>query len=257
MTREPISKKLRFEVFKRDSFRCQYCGATAPNVLLEVDHVTPVATGGKTDILNLITSCNPCNAGKGKRSLSDSTTILKQLDQLKELNERREQLEMMIQWKEALSNLKEESLSRVADYWSKHVPGYSLSEHGLRELKKLSHRFELQEILDAMQIATDQYLTYDKTGKLQQESVNAAWRKVSGICQTRRVEKKKPYIRDLFYIRTVLRNRGYVNERYVMGLLESAVNAGVDIESLKDFAKSSSSWTAFREGVESFINSSS
>ena len=53
--RKSISKKNRFEVFKRDSFTCQYCGASAPDVLLEVDHIKPVASGGTNDILNLIT----------------------------------------------------------------------------------------------------------------------------------------------------------------------------------------------------------
>jgi 5-methylcytosine-specific restriction endonuclease McrA len=155
MTREPISKKLRFEVFKRDSFRCQYCGNSAPGVILEIDHVTPVASGGKSDILNLITSCNPCNSGKGKRSLSDGTAISKQLDQLKELQERREQLDMMIQWKEELSNLKADSLSRVAELWAKRVEGYSLNDNGMRSLRKLASRFELQEIMDAIDIAAD------------------------------------------------------------------------------------------------------
>jgi len=55
--REQISKKLRFEVFKRDSFTCQYCGRKAPEIVLNCDHVTPVAEGGTTDILNLVTSC--------------------------------------------------------------------------------------------------------------------------------------------------------------------------------------------------------
>ena len=36
--RKPLSKKIRFEVFKRDAFTCQYCGQMAPDVLLEVDH---------------------------------------------------------------------------------------------------------------------------------------------------------------------------------------------------------------------------
>jgi predicted chitinase len=45
-TRQPLSKRIRFEVFKRDSFKCQYCGAVAPDVLLNVDHVRPVAGGG-------------------------------------------------------------------------------------------------------------------------------------------------------------------------------------------------------------------
>ena len=40
--RKAISKKLRFEVFKRDSFTCQYCGKSAPDVILHVDHILPV-----------------------------------------------------------------------------------------------------------------------------------------------------------------------------------------------------------------------
>lgn len=65
------SKKLRFEVFKRDCFTCQYCGAQPPNTTLEVDHIHPVAEGGKTAIDNLITACEPCNRGKGKQLLGD------------------------------------------------------------------------------------------------------------------------------------------------------------------------------------------
>ena len=64
-----LSKKTRFEVFKRDGFRCMYCGAHPPKVLLHVDHITAVAAGGKNDMDNLITSCEPCNLGKGARSL--------------------------------------------------------------------------------------------------------------------------------------------------------------------------------------------
>lgn len=44
--RKPLSKKTRFDVFKRDQFRCQYCGRTPPTVVLEVDHVVPVAENG-------------------------------------------------------------------------------------------------------------------------------------------------------------------------------------------------------------------
>lgn len=66
-----ISKRLRFEVFKRDDFTCQYCGAQPPKVVLEVDHIHPVAEGGTGDAENLITSCDKCNRGKGKRTLGD------------------------------------------------------------------------------------------------------------------------------------------------------------------------------------------
>ena len=62
--RGAISKRLRFEVFKRDSFQCQYCGAHPPDVILHCDHIEAVSTGGKTEIDNLVTACQPCNLGK-------------------------------------------------------------------------------------------------------------------------------------------------------------------------------------------------
>ncbi len=73
--RTPIPRRLRFEVFKRDSFKCQYCGAGRPNVELHVDHIRPVAHGGTNDITNLITACAACNMGKGAVPLDDSSAL--------------------------------------------------------------------------------------------------------------------------------------------------------------------------------------
>lgn len=67
--RQSTGKRLRFRVFERDRFTCQYCGAQPPAVVLVVDHITPVARGGATDEVNLITSCEPCNQGKAAREL--------------------------------------------------------------------------------------------------------------------------------------------------------------------------------------------
>ena len=68
--RKGISKTLRFEVFKRDGFICQYCGSKPPAVVLQADHINPVAKGGRNGIDNLVTSCQPCNLGKGVRLLT-------------------------------------------------------------------------------------------------------------------------------------------------------------------------------------------
>lgn len=59
-----VSKRLRYEVLRRDNHTCRYCGATAPSAPLHVDHVTPVALGGSDDPTNLVTACRDCNAGK-------------------------------------------------------------------------------------------------------------------------------------------------------------------------------------------------
>jgi hypothetical protein len=68
--RKNPSKRLRFEVFKRDGFTCQYCGSQPPETVLVCDHIDPVVNGGKTTIDNLITACEPCNQGKGGRVLT-------------------------------------------------------------------------------------------------------------------------------------------------------------------------------------------
>ena len=60
-----ISKRTRFEVLKRDNLTCQYCGAKAPDAILEIDHVKPVAGGGCGCLSNLKTACVDCNRGKG------------------------------------------------------------------------------------------------------------------------------------------------------------------------------------------------
>lgn len=67
--RKAISKKTRFEVFKRDAFTCLYCGAHPPGVLLHVDHFIAVAAGGGNSMDNLVTACEPCNLGKGAGDL--------------------------------------------------------------------------------------------------------------------------------------------------------------------------------------------
>lgn len=75
--RKNLSKKTRFEVFKRDGFTCVYCGATPPKVVLHCDHVVAVANGGANDIDNLVTACDACNMGKGARELTVAPATVK------------------------------------------------------------------------------------------------------------------------------------------------------------------------------------
>lgn len=64
MNREPLSKYQRFKVLNRDQFTCQYCGLSAPHVVLEIDHIRPLSNGGTDDFDNLVTACHTCNRGK-------------------------------------------------------------------------------------------------------------------------------------------------------------------------------------------------
>ncbi len=55
----------RFNVFLRDRFTCQYCGAAGATETLTFDHIIPKSRGGKTVWENVVTACEPCNLRKG------------------------------------------------------------------------------------------------------------------------------------------------------------------------------------------------
>ena len=59
-----VSKRIRYEVLRRDQYTCRFCGASAPLVLLEIDHVVPRSEGGSDAPENLQVLCEDCNAGK-------------------------------------------------------------------------------------------------------------------------------------------------------------------------------------------------
>lgn len=178
--RKPISKSKRFEVFKRDNFTCQYCGRMAPDVVLEVDHIKPVAEGGNNGLLNLITSCRDCNRGKGKRRLDDKTELKKQQTELKELAERREQMEMLIKWRDELSDMMQRQIDYIGDT-IQAVTGCSLNGNGERNIKALINRFSFKEVCEAVEIAYDYYYSDGDD-----ESWERAFSKIGGICYNRR-----------------------------------------------------------------------
>ncbi|WP_241168399.1 HNH endonuclease [Escherichia coli] len=152
--RSGITKKIRFEVFKRDGFKCQYCGSSAPDVILHVDHINPVSKGGDNDMMNLITSCDSCNGGKSDKLLSDNSIMEKQRQQLQELNTKREQLEMMIKWRDGLKSLKTmllilslPKLTTALHHLLLMTMGENLSRDGFEyiSLKKSSMRLRLPQ----------------------------------------------------------------------------------------------------------------
>jgi len=59
-----VSKRLRYEILRRDDHTCRYCGKVAPAVELTVDHVVPTTLGGRDEPENLVAACRDCNAGK-------------------------------------------------------------------------------------------------------------------------------------------------------------------------------------------------
>ncbi|MEL7464291.1 MAG: HNH endonuclease [Pseudomonadota bacterium] len=70
----PYPAFTRFNLFLRDEFACQYCGATGE---MTFDHVIPRSKGGRTTWENVVASCGRCNLSKGNKSLKEARMNLR------------------------------------------------------------------------------------------------------------------------------------------------------------------------------------
>ena len=52
---------------------CYYCGERFNKELLTMDHVVPIARGGRSTKKNCVVSCKPCNSKKGHQMAVEIT----------------------------------------------------------------------------------------------------------------------------------------------------------------------------------------
>lgn len=152
MSRIQISKKTRFDVFKRDQFQCAYCGAhPSETVLLEVDHIHPVAGGGTNDIDNLVTACWDCNRGKGAGLL---TTIPQSLeDKAAQVAEREAQIRAYYEILELRKERKDEEMWSVADIFMERFADDSIHKDRIVSIRMFLERLNVFAVREAMEIA--------------------------------------------------------------------------------------------------------
>lgn len=146
--RTPISKRRRFDVFKRDGFACQYCGRKTPDVVLEVDHIVPVAEGGENDADNLTTACFECNRGKSSKSLKAIPEPMK--DRAARIKEAEAQLA-------EYSKIMEERRSRIDEQvwsiiWKLHPHRDTVPRTWIAGITKFLERLSYPEIVNAVDI---------------------------------------------------------------------------------------------------------
>lgn len=250
--RKALSAKIRFEVFKRDSFTCQYCGKSAPDVILNADHIVPVASGGSNGIMNLITSCFPCNSGKGAREISDDSVLKKQTDQLRILSERKSQIEMMAKWRSELQKVGEMELLEVERAINRHIErgGKVLTDSFLRsDIQACLKKYGIQETLDSVEKSAYQYLKDPSS----QEHRTKFYAMIPRICYWSKREKQNPVESDL-------RRLSYVANKYwcrcdpktFQHRLIELNRKGLSSDELFSFIKRSTGIMSFEDKVREF-----
>lgn len=146
--RRPLSKRTRFNVFKRDLFTCQYCGRTPPEVVLHCDHVIPVVEGGGDEEENLVTACQDCNLGKSGIPLDVASVAL--ADRAERIAEAEEQLAAYRDLMRAVEARKEADVWEVVDA----LFGESeTTQWRYRSIETLLERLPLDRAKEAARIA--------------------------------------------------------------------------------------------------------
>ena len=246
--RKGLSKKTRFEVFKRDKFTCQYCGRSAPDIVLEVDHIRPVKEGGTNDILNLVTSCRDCNQGKGARELSDDSVIKKTQAQMQELAERNEQLSMLLEWRSELRRIEDRQVDEVLLVINEMHDGISigLTSGERARLRAMLKKHSFQTILDAAEssaaefFANDHSIYHDFSILLRQIERNVKQRE----------DPLDEHKRAVYYLRKILINRFnlercWVEKKQLFEIISDLLSNGISFDALKEICCNIESYNDF------------
>lgn len=248
MKRQAISKKVRFEVFKRDSFTCQYCGQKAPDVILHIDHIVPVGKKGKNDILNLVTACQACNAGKSDTLLDDSTSVQKARKQAIVLQERREQIEMMAAWMAGLRELNDRQVKVVEDE-IEGICGWRLNENGKAGILKLIRKHGLQAVIDGTKKSFEYNMRHDGDS-VNEYSIELSLKRIPAAITWAKRLSENPKIEGIYYAFGILKNRFRDAVEQKEDLIERMTGMTfIDTTGFIEFAKTCDSVDDFYEKI--------
>lgn len=202
--REPISKKLRFEVFKRDKFTCQYCGRKPPSVSLEADHYVPVSQGGPTVFMNLITSCFDCNRGK-RDNLIDVPQIQVILLDEKQIDTDRFNIQRAIESYRLNRDNENRGIKHCENVF-KNLNGYTFGYWENKKFRRLIKKYSLSEVLEACWESVRCYVVHNTSEEEFSLLVDISLSRVSAYLKVFNMEQDK---KNHGYLFGIMRNNFY------------------------------------------------
>lgn len=171
---------MRFEVFKRDSFQCRYCGKRSPEAILEVDHVLPRSSGGTDEMENLVTACFECNRGKGARLLTHAPEDIDLHEKAVSIAEHELQIAEYNFWRAKQKAREDDEIKRVIDRW--RYGGASIQRNVLLGYLRKLGVVEVLQLVEAVNHDTTK--DYFPNASWDQ----CAWRFFCSLCKRRIIE---------------------------------------------------------------------
>lgn len=163
------------------------------------------------------------------------------------------QLEIMMEQHQRQKDAGEEIINKLKNYWENLAKGFSINKNGISKIRKWLNKFEFNEILKAMDISATHYLEWD--GEIvTDESWEEAFYKVGAILVVNSQSKVDASLKDLYYIRGILRKRLYYHHpHHTIKWLEAAMSWGATVDELKEIALTTKNWTAFSQDIDDII----
>jgi len=162
MQRKPVSKRLRFKIFKRDEFTCMYCWKTPEkhNITLEVDHKISVKGWWWNEEENLTTSCFDCNRWKRDDSII-KWDLEKTKNELIEIKERLEQIKYISKLKEKIRKKQKELEEDKFNFIWELMNGYDEDFiHKVKVRIKNQHRkhwYSMELLRECLEVTEDKF----------------------------------------------------------------------------------------------------
>ena len=258
-SRVAIGKKLRFSVFERDDFTCQYCGKNPKDhdIILNLDHAVSVKDGGDNSEDNLITSCWDCNIGKGATSVVRKEGKRDVEDELRKADERLSQIKAMIKSKSRLKEAEVEIERLEYDFVScfdifSNDDGYNTTSSAILSLLKKRRKggVSLEILCDSVEV------TFNKFGEEDEIRTTDVVKYLSAVIRTKSLEKEDPVGAEIkrqqvgaYY--KACNEFNYVNRTMFFFFIEE-----LGVPTLESFISSSRNWSEFRELCEDALNPS-
>lgn len=211
--RKPLSQKIRFEVFKRDMFTCQYCGGKAPDTILEVDHIVPVAKNGDNSLENLVTACKECNRGKRDKKLDDVSEVEKSRRQIEEMQERNNMIEMIFKWKESVRESRDNEVGKLNTIFSNYT-GFEFNDEFTGEIRRSIKRFGLENVVESLYTSLDAYFQKTDDDMKNWKAAKKVLQKWFGIAYNNHLKKQDPNRYSLNQIKTVAQKEFYLPDKH-------------------------------------------
>jgi hypothetical protein len=172
-----------------------------------------------------------------------------------ELEERLQQLKMLINWRKGMLNIRKQQLTNLITYWEDKIPDFETNNDQKKFLAAYISKYSSDEIMAAMDMTVDKFIKFNDDGTIDRTSILTAFSKIPEICQTKTEIVNAHETDGLQRIHNQLEKGigGFFDSNRANQWLNYARSWEVPIDDLFKMASSVKSWTEFSVNIDKMV----